>query len=380
MTIRSYLLLAAVGLCLGTGRLSAQQGIDMEHNAPRDGDRMEKRQTRFQDPGGTGTGQFWDFSQAESEKTCEVEYIRHDGGDSLLAIENRTLHYCFLSGDSLLLPGYENPVTLVDYRRPELLMAYPLTYGESLVSYPEGRGVFGNCLFAYLRGRSRVCADAQGDLVLPGGDTLRNVLRVHTHKAYVLRPLRGVQDTLPPLAPVEEVERLLSADTSRVESDVWQWYAEGVRYPVFESVCNRRVGRGGPADASLVSYYYPPADQYYDLPADPQNQLREAVEADARQAPDRMAARHGEDGLRYECRVDDDNVLRVSFSLPDAAQVRMTLYDMQGRFVASLYDGPAGGEGWHSAECALSRLSGSDYLLHVVCGGESRVEKILKRK
>ena len=166
-------------------------------------------------------------------------------------------------------------------------------------------------------GRSRVCADAQGDLVLPGGDTLRNVLRVHTHKAVCPPPASRRAGHVAPFGPRSRRRWNGCCPPTPL---VWSPTCGNGTPRAYVTRCSRAyaiagVGRGGPADASLVSYYYPPADQYYDLPADPQNQLREAVEADARQAPDRMAARRGEDGLRYECRVDDDNVLRVSLQL-----------------------------------------------------------------
>ena len=59
---------------------------------------------------------------------CYAEEDAYEG--LIVGTEFNTRHYYQASTDSLLLRGYENNLTKVEYDRPELLLPLPLTYGE----------------------------------------------------------------------------------------------------------------------------------------------------------------------------------------------------------------------------------------------------------
>lgn len=78
--------------------------------------------------------------------------------------------------------GFENPTTFISYQQPELLFVYPMFQGRTISKYFEGKGNYCNHFNIHLCGKVIVKADASGILILPGGDTIQNVLRTYTHK------------------------------------------------------------------------------------------------------------------------------------------------------------------------------------------------------
>ena len=61
----------------------------------------------------------------------------------------------------------------------------------------------------------------------------------------------------------------------------------------------------------------------------------------------------------------------VPFGVPAAGPVRVAVYDVLGREVAVLHDGPAEA-GWHRAEVAAGRLAPGTYVVRVAGGAEAR--------
>jgi len=160
----------------------AQHGLTSLHNLPRPGDEIIKRQVEYKDPGRSGEHVLWDFGKL---KTTNDEYklFYRIGKDSLLAgIEHRTIYYHSLTNDSLLLWGYENYTTLMENEQPELLLRFPVNYGDSTFCRYNGNGKYSDRLKISAMGTVTTKADARGMMILPDSDTLKNVLRVHTVK------------------------------------------------------------------------------------------------------------------------------------------------------------------------------------------------------
>lgn len=159
------------------------QSLSSDSNQPRGRDRLMKRIVSTCEVGEGGTQQIWDFSGLELQgPNYELQYVKQSA-DTIIGIEHRTIYYYHISGDSLFCLGYENPTTLINYQKPELLLAFPLFQGRVITDYFDGAGNYCEQLNIRLRGKSTVRADASGMLILPGGDTLQKVLRTYTHKS-----------------------------------------------------------------------------------------------------------------------------------------------------------------------------------------------------
>lgn len=264
-------------------QLFSQYSLERTTHLPRPGDRLGKQETAYKSPGAKGTGIVWDFSELENRNAnYELRYTSpHLGSDTIVGIEHRTMYRYQLSGDTLFTPGYENSTTRIGYRIPESLLIFPFPYGRSLTTCFGGKGNYCNRLGIDICGRSTVTADATGLMILPGGDTLRHVLRVHTCKLVFERTgpgpahaVAGVDTVAGPVCYRDSVNRYLADDSAHFQIDTWRWYAEGYRYPVFESIHSAICKSGKKSTHFSTSFYYPPKEQYYGLSGDPENQER----------------------------------------------------------------------------------------------------------
>ena len=117
-------------------------------------------------------------------------------------------------------------------------------------------------------------ADACGMMILPGGDTLRNVLRVKTVKkiASSTKPLFFQEEDTPETwVSNDSIDYRLSTDSVVMEVATYRWYVEGYRYPVFETVRSISHKRRQEREIFNTAFFYPPQDHCY-LETDPENQ------------------------------------------------------------------------------------------------------------
>jgi hypothetical protein len=250
----------------------AQHTLKSELNLPRVDDQLIKEQVTFCQIEEIGENLIWDFSKLRWTDDYPVQYFsRHDFGT--IGAENGSLYFYQLSGDSLLLQGYENPNNLVRYQKSGLLLKFPLEYGVSSESSFQGRGKHNDRLESIISGDIFTSVDAFGSLILPGKDTLENVVRVHIHKnerAYY-SPISYGFDINRPLEEGIFEDTLQTQNPDLIITDTYQWYGEGYRYPVFETIESYRKINENLFTLRQESYFYHPADQTYSLPEDTAN-------------------------------------------------------------------------------------------------------------
>lgn len=236
---------------------SAQQRLTKERNALRGSDRLIKQQVEFKDPGSAGKQLTWDFRTLQPiNEEYKLDYFIPDSTrmDTLCGMEHNTRYYYYQKRDSLWAIGFENSTTLMEYKTPELKLRFPFNYGDTLRSNFEGKGQYSHRLDLKVKGYTRVEADAEGELLLPDFETVKRALRVHTLRYYTQTGRDSIEMTL----------------------DTYSWYAEGVRYPVFESMKTtliKKVRKEGEhtKDTTVftTSFYYPPELQISQVQTDP---------------------------------------------------------------------------------------------------------------
>jgi hypothetical protein len=143
------------------------------------------------------------------------------------------------------------------YEIPELKLRFPFSYGDTLFSIFVGKGQYCHRIAINIRGYTRVLADAEGDLVLPNNEKIKKALRIHTLRHYIETGKDSVEMTL----------------------DSYAWYANQIRYPVFESMCTSLSKKGDRKDYNgesmndtvvfNTSFYYPPEIQTYQFYDEP---------------------------------------------------------------------------------------------------------------
>lgn len=187
-------------------------------------------------PGASGANVAWDFSQlvpiahrdsAEAEPYPQSPITFHNWQLRQFSDVAVSYDYYRNDADSIAYAGhYDNGTTGIQavYKDPELRLRFPMTYGDQLSDGYAGEYQVWNTPFATnaaFSGFSTSGADAYGSLLLPGGVSYTDVLRIHRQEFFT--------------------------DSAGTRSfDAWEFYAPGQVFPVLG------VASGSPFEASYV--------------------------------------------------------------------------------------------------------------------------------
>jgi hypothetical protein len=319
--------------------LLAQTVLKSDHNAYRAGDRIIKQQVEYKDPGSSGKELTWDFSMLQPvNEEYSLDYFIPDSArmDILCGLEHRTRYYYLQQRDSIWATGFENSTTRMNYLQPELKMRFPFGYGDTLYSNFEGDGQYSRRLDMKVKGYTRVKADAAGELKLPGFETVKKTLRVHTQRYYTRA----------------------GRDSTEMLIDAYAWYAEGIRYPVFESVKTNMIreteNRDG-QDTTLftTSFYYPPELQT----------SQETLDALSGQGEELTGAA----AVFTEATILPNPVtdfLNISYKLSRQAQIRFSVHNTIGMPVAQTA-AQNQSEGYHNVSINMAAQIVGNYSVYV---------------
>ncbi|MBE6267096.1 MAG: hypothetical protein E7102_11640 [Prevotella ruminicola] len=237
-------------------KISGQQIIHPS-NHYRNGDVLEKKQVSVEGFELNSKNGVWSLEDAEvSKKSFNTEYSTKN--DTLMMLERGNRTYFHQENGLVNIIGSENAQEIISYDMPETWLKFPMHQGDSISGYFNGTGKYCDHLFMRRFGTYKTKADAVGKLVLPEGDTLRNVIRLHTERyvGTIVTPI----DTIKTVVPVFTVDSIIAhmiPDTARVREDVYRWYAEGYRYPVLEATTLHM----GSSALSKEVFYFPPEMQ-----------------------------------------------------------------------------------------------------------------------
>jgi hypothetical protein len=251
------------------GTLTAQHSLQSSQNMFRADDVIFKQQVSYKDPGRMGADVLWDFSRLEVvNDEYELSYSSYN--DTIITgTEHRTQYHYALQNDSLLLWGFDNQTTQLHNVQPELLLKFPVNYGDSVKSCYYAHGKYGNRLEMDAMGAIETAADSYGMLILPSKDTLKHVLRTRTLK-YIAEEIKPISDSYydklesPLLISSDSIERRLAGDSVLFVMETFRWYEKGYRYPIFETVRSWEQHRDS-ADYEFLNtaFFYPPQEHYY---------------------------------------------------------------------------------------------------------------------
>ena len=343
--------------------VSAQPSLQRSLHLPRTGDELVKEQVAFQSPGEPGQNRDWDFSGIRFEDETALQRYFTRGGQDILGAENGKLSFLRIAGDSLLTAGYETPSSLVRYHRPGLLLRFPIAFGDSSSSAFSGRGKYHDRFESVVRGHIQTRADACGRLILPGNDTLDNAVRVHirTEEIALYSPISPGFDIDRPPTAGNPADSLQVPDT--VWTDLYCWYGEGYRYPLFETVETTRIRDGKPLTLGKDTYLYHPAGQEQ-LPEDAPNRTvreRRLAEKEAR-----MLESAG-NILWFQCAPNPvRDRLEIGIILRKPSPVQVSLFDLKGRLILRLPGKQPGASYFETVN--MSRFPQGTYLLEVRSG------------
>jgi hypothetical protein len=324
-------------ICIACLSIEAQisQGITSRCNYFRSGDKLTKQQVEYKDPGPYGKNILWDFSMLNSiDEKYQLNYFNSTVDDSthIVGMEHLTRYHYELKNDTLWMTNYENRTTQMTFDKPEAQLRYPFRYGDSLHTTFTGTGIYCQKINLTAKGETSVTVDATGFIITPTKDTLNNVLRVKRFRNYTRT---GV-------------------DSVRMQLETFTWYAQGYRYPVFETV-KSVILRGDSASESFTTAFYYPIDDLQNLAPDPANENVSSGDAA------NIYSVFTEVRLMPNPVVDN---LNVNFKLTRPAKVWFTVHNNTG--VPLCQTSPENlEEGYHNTSIKMSNLITGVYSIYV---------------
>jgi hypothetical protein len=248
-----------------SGILSAQHVLRSELNLPRTGDVIVKQQVEYKDPGRTGENVLWDFGSLQPVNPeyklayvplrprrdslyvlgCDTFKVRNvQEGELLIGREHRTMYYYRMKDSELSCLGYENQMSRMHYLDPLPAMHFPMNYGRRTEKPYRAECQYAQVLMS-THGKITLEADASGMMILPSGDTLKNVLRIHSLQTILS-------------------DSIAAMDSIHIDTQIenHKWYVKGYRYPVFETV--KTIHRQDSVkDVFSTAFFFPPQEHYY---------------------------------------------------------------------------------------------------------------------
>jgi hypothetical protein len=250
------------------GILSAQFVLKKALNAPRPGDVIIKQQVKYKDPGRAGENVIWNFGTLQSVNdeytlTYSEPYLIRDsiyilGMDTIpvselsddylfTGTEHYTMYYYRFSDSCLWTLGHENAATVLQYEPPLLTGVFPMNYKDSRTAAYGSRGRYSGSIPFETAGKMQIEADAVGMMVLPSGDTLKQVMRTQSLQTFSEHLLTETGDSV----------------TVNTLMETYRWYSRGYRYPIFETVRNVVSRDSTETQRFETAFFYPPQEHYY---------------------------------------------------------------------------------------------------------------------
>ena len=368
----------------------AQYPLLKEYVCIRANDTIIKQEVAYINPGRSGSDVFWNFSKLQNSK---VPYrVCYKGDDRFVSgMEHQTVYnYILNTGDSLFLAAYRNRTTSFKAILPGLEFRYPFQYLDSIKNVFYGEGKYSDKLAFVSQGKSEVIADAWGTMLLPDNDTLKNVMRICFRKE-IYKQVSNSDSILLRIhadSAVLNRERILSHlqnDTVVLRVRRYRWYAEGYRYPVFETVQCETIRSGVPIAYYTTAFYYPPEEHSY-LDRDTLNrQLQMNLKEQSlivnnqnfplKEDENKMSTELSVYYNFYPNPVEDG--LKLEYYMSGKAPVSICLFNLSGCLLEqrawNMQD-----FGVHIEVFPMSFYPKGNYLLRLIVANKTYVEKIIK--
>lgn len=360
--MKSIALIILFASCLN---ISGQQ-VNQTQNRFRGDDATEKKQVQANGFDLQGKNKVWSLEDMDlSSKTFKTKYT--SAGDTLMAVERGDRTYFSQDKGTVSIIGSENYMEQISYDMPETWLQFPMQQGDSVSGYFNGTGKYCDRLFMRRFGTYQTKADAAGKLVLPDGDTLRNVIRLHTERyvGMVAAPIDTMKYKIPAFT-VDSIVRRLATDSVRMREDVYRWYAEGYRYPILEA----KTVIYGEEKLSEEMYYCPPEMQEQ-LAYDEENKQARTRLGTEEATSDVNGDTDHHDSFRYSISRDEGSgTITVSYSSESDVKVNALLANSLGYVYrrASRSDGSA-------ITLSYSGLPRGQYIIHITAGQDHYAEK-----
>lgn len=367
--------------------LPASSQITLQYNGLRSGDEILKQQVDYKDPGRDGENVIWDFGKLKSINdeyslvysspvlqkksyyvmgydTIQAKNVSENS--LIIATEHNTMYYYQLQDNQLLLLGHENSANLLRYTQPLVSATYPTNYKELFKSDYQSEGLYSSRTPFDTKGDVTTQADAFGAIILPSGDTLKNVMRI--------------KNTL----TISEIVRSIDPtknDSIEMVIETYKWYSKGYRYPIFETIKALNTTDTLNTQEYQTAFFFPPQEHLY-LDDDKDNLavLDSLWNIEHNKDVDNPIT-NPDDNIKLSYNFYPNPVeaqLTIEYYLETSANVNVTLYSMDGKLIKSLAIGKQE-RGLYTEYLDCSNLAKGTYILRIEAGNKVMSDKIIKK-
>lgn len=346
-----------VCLSFATLTMMAQTTLTYKNNGLNAGEYRNMKQIEYMPQGESGANKVWDFSGAKIIKNTYIEQNTNNAeqiGGLNLASSN-TLLACDENGDRTsffeITPegkkyyGLTSGEVKIEFANPIIDLKFPFAYQEKIGGVMDGTYTTPSSV-EEIDGNYVTEADAWGKLILPDGSTYDNVLRIKVTKSYT---------------------QVSNTTTWTINTVRYQYFAEGVRYPVLivlenkvNSNCNCACGKY----ETEYAYMQPAARNQESIASNGGMKSRVATQKvlDLEVGPNPA---HDEITAKITMSENDDNV-------------KVDVVDVSGRKIKDFGTWNCV-EGLNSVSLEVSDLVSGNYFIRVTAG-KSQLSKSLIKK
>ena len=353
-------------LCLCSLCVNAQTIIDYPHQKYRIGDEVVGKQL-------VNRSSIWDL---EGTKVINdhhsVSYFDFEP-EIITCIENDGRIYYEQNELGISIAGYENPLSKVDFTLKEKWLPFPFSVGNHTSGYFCGKGKYCDKLFIREFGTYNTQADSVGTVILPNGDSIPNVLCVHSirFKSFISAPIDTLNKVIPEFTE-DSIRVYLSKNSYMVKDEEYRLYAVGASYPIVSKKVESDYSTG--EIISNVLYYYSPEEQASTLPLDEANDyVRKHYQQDS--CPDRENIKNATSNpymFSY-----DSNSKQVSFlyQTDKDLNINLVIADFGGViYKTQKYIATANQSIPVNIDCL--QLAAKEYILYITVNNDKYTEKI----
>ena len=358
--------------------------IVQRYNSPRSGDEIIKQQVEFKDPGREGENVIWDFGKLKSinnrysltysspDLLDNSYYIlgrdtiqsNNDSVQSLIGTEHSTMYYLQVQNNSLSVLGHENATTSLKYTPSLLSMTYPTNYNELHQKQYQSKGLYSCRIPFESQGEIKQIADAYGIMILPSGDTLKNVMRVKT--------VQTIEETI--FDVNNNVNTILNMNVEN-----YKWFSKGYRYPIFETI--KTIPQDSSANEFSTAFFFPPQEHLY-LDTDPDNlAVLDSLWNIDHNIPDVTDPTEEQPNanLSYNFYPNPvESILTVEYYLEKPSSVTISLYNLDGRLIKTVVK-PISSSGIYTEQIDCSSLAKGTYIISIGTGYKVYSDKVVKK-
>jgi len=215
-------------------------------------------------------------------------------------------------------------------------------------------------------------------MLLPSGDTITGVTRVHIQKHTGQQYLKNIEHSKALRMLVDSVNiythdsiiQHLAVDSNLVETNIYRWYAQGESYPIYETLDSHVKGNN---IGFKVAYYYSPQslkDNEYEKSRNISQRERAKATSNGRPRISRHVFSNGT-FIDYSVNVTSDGNVNVAMFCSSRAKIDCNIHTIDGMMVCQQSFKESGKKTYNIC-LPLSSHPHGIYILNISVNGHSQ--------